>query len=77
MARTVIDIDDEALKSAAEYLGTKTKVDTVNSALRDIAGRARRVEAGRALAESLSHIEDFEAERLAARGQGPDPREAQ
>lgn len=34
MARTVIDIDDAALARAAAILGTTTKVDTVNHALR-------------------------------------------
>ena len=42
MARTVIDIDDEALEEAARLLGTKTKKDTVNAALREIADRQRR-----------------------------------
>jgi len=35
--RTSIDIDDEAMKLAAEELGTSTKVATVNAALRRIA----------------------------------------
>jgi Arc/MetJ family transcription regulator len=35
--RTVIDIDDEALRLAAEELGTTSKVATVNAALRRIA----------------------------------------
>lgn len=35
--RTVIDIDDDALRLAAEELGTTTKVATVNAALRKIA----------------------------------------
>ena len=42
MARTVIDIDDEALEEAARLLGTKTKQETVNAALREIADRQRR-----------------------------------
>lgn len=33
MAKTVIDLDDELLARAAEHLGTKTKKDTVNTAL--------------------------------------------
>ena len=41
--RTVIDINDEALAAAAKVLGTKTKVDTVNRALEDIAGRPTRL----------------------------------
>lgn len=43
MTRTLIDIDDEALAGAALELGTKTKVDTVNKALADIAGRRARL----------------------------------
>jgi Arc/MetJ family transcription regulator len=35
--RTVIDLDDEALRLAAEELGTTSKVATVNAALRRIA----------------------------------------
>ena len=43
MARTVIDVDDESLTAAAEILGTKTKVETVNRALAEIAARTRRL----------------------------------
>ena len=39
MARTVIDIDEGALKRAARELGTKTKVETVNRALQEIGSR--------------------------------------
>jgi Arc/MetJ family transcription regulator len=42
MARTVIDIDEGALKYAMEELGTTTKVDTVNEALRRVAGHRLR-----------------------------------
>ena len=45
MARTVVDIDDEALAAAAAELGTTTKVDTVNRALAEIAARPRRLAA--------------------------------
>lgn len=37
MSRTVIDIDDDALEVAMAELGTKTKVETVNEALREVA----------------------------------------
>ncbi|HEY8471183.1 MAG TPA: type II toxin-antitoxin system VapB family antitoxin [Natronosporangium sp.] len=40
--RTVVDIDDEALAAAAAELGTTTKKDTINTALRLIAGRRER-----------------------------------
>jgi Arc/MetJ family transcription regulator len=43
MARTLIDIDDEALAAAAEVLGTTTKVATVNQALAEIAARPKRL----------------------------------
>ncbi|MGN6795206.1 MAG: DUF2191 domain-containing protein [Streptosporangiaceae bacterium] len=37
MSRTVIDLDEEALSLAREELGTKSKVATVNAALRRVA----------------------------------------
>jgi Arc/MetJ family transcription regulator len=49
MSRTVIDLDDEALEAAAKELGTSTKRDTVNAALREVTARYRRL---RALQES-------------------------
>lgn len=59
MARTVIDIDDEALAAAAAELGTKTKVDTVNAALREIASRRLRIAfLDQAAAGAFSHLSD-------------------
>lgn len=49
MAKTVIDINEEALALAAEALGTKTKKDTVNAALEEIGARVRRQRALEAL----------------------------
>jgi len=46
--KTPIEIDEEALETAAEVLGTKTKKDTVNAALREVGQRLTRL---RALAE--------------------------
>ncbi len=40
--RTVVDIDDEALARAASELGTTTKRDTINAALRYVADRRER-----------------------------------
>jgi len=40
----MIDLDDEALELAARELGTVTKKDTVNAALRFVGGRRRRIE---------------------------------
>ncbi|MFF7068101.1 type II toxin-antitoxin system VapB family antitoxin [Streptomyces pseudovenezuelae] len=43
MSRTVIDLDDEALEEAAKELGTTTKRDTINTALREVTARYRRL----------------------------------
>lgn len=45
MTKTPIEIDDEALAAAAQVLGTKTKKDTVNAALREVSARLRRLQA--------------------------------
>jgi Arc/MetJ family transcription regulator len=42
MAVTPIDLDEEALAAAMAELGTSTKKDTVNSALREVAARNSR-----------------------------------
>ena len=48
MISTTIEVDQEALASAAEVLGTSTMSDTVNAALRQVGQRLVRM---RALAE--------------------------
>jgi Arc/MetJ family transcription regulator len=55
MAKTVIDVNEEALAFAAKALGTKTKKDTVNAALEEIGARVRRQEA---LADLIRLAED-------------------
>ena len=42
MARTVIDLDDELVAEVARELGTTTKKDTVNHALRAVLDNRRR-----------------------------------
>ncbi|MGW4535636.1 type II toxin-antitoxin system VapB family antitoxin [Nocardia sp. NPDC004340] len=42
MSRTMIDIDDEALAEVSGLLGTTTKKDTVNAALRQVIACHRR-----------------------------------
>lgn len=42
MTTTQINLDDASLAEAAEVLGTKTKVETVNSALRAVVRRHRQ-----------------------------------
>jgi len=71
MSATQIDLDDEALAAAMRELGTTTKKDTVNAALREIAGRSRRLAAFRRLAARPTNQEDAEeyfARREAAKG---------
>ncbi|MFG2961960.1 type II toxin-antitoxin system VapB family antitoxin [Streptomyces sp. NPDC048288] len=55
MSRTVIDLDDEALEEAAKELGTTTKRDTINTALREVTARYRCL---RALEEARSLVAD-------------------
>ncbi|MFF4368702.1 type II toxin-antitoxin system VapB family antitoxin [Streptomyces sp. NPDC001594] len=62
MSRTVIDLDDEALAEAARHLGTTTKKDTVNAALREVADRRRRAAAVERMRQMVSDGEiDFGA----------------
>ena len=42
MATTQINLDDDALADAAQVLGTRTKVDTVNTALRAVVAQERQ-----------------------------------
>ncbi|MCX5141615.1 MULTISPECIES: type II toxin-antitoxin system VapB family antitoxin [unclassified Streptomyces] len=42
MSRTVIDLDDELLADVAQALGTGTKKETVNTALREVLDNRRR-----------------------------------
>ena len=51
MTESLIDLDDEALTEAAMLFGTKTKKDTVNTALREAAQRTRRLQALERLSE--------------------------
>ncbi|MDR7278022.1 type II toxin-antitoxin system VapB family antitoxin [Catenuloplanes atrovinosus] len=51
MAKVLIDVDDDALAEASRLLGTKTKKDTVNAALRTTAEQLRRAQALSRLAE--------------------------
>lgn len=57
MSVTPIDLDEEALAAAMAELGTSTKKDTVNTALREVAARNTRQ---RAL-ERLMQLGDAEA----------------
>lgn len=58
--KTPIEIDQEALALAAEVLGTKTKKDTVNAALREVGERLARLRALARLGE-MADRGDFDA----------------
>jgi Arc/MetJ family transcription regulator len=45
MAKTLIDIDEDALAQAQRVLGTGTKRETVNAALANVAAQGSRREA--------------------------------
>ncbi|WP_405132708.1 type II toxin-antitoxin system VapB family antitoxin [Nocardia sp. NBC_01388] len=45
MTVTQIDLDDDALNEAMRLMGTTTKKETVNTALREYAKQLKRVEA--------------------------------
>lgn len=55
MTKILIDVDDEALAEAMTLLGTRTKKDTVNQALRETAQQLRRANA---LAQLATRAED-------------------
>jgi len=61
MAKTLIDIDEETLAAAQEVLGTGTKKDTVNAALRAVAAlAARRRDLQRLVSGGLPDLADDE-----------------
>lgn len=47
MSRTVIDLDDDLLAEVAQALGTRTKTETVDAALREVLENRRRALAGK------------------------------
>jgi Arc/MetJ family transcription regulator len=42
VSRTVVDLDDELVAAVARALGTRTKKETVNTALREVLENRRR-----------------------------------
>ena len=56
MSKTLVDIDDELLEEATTALGTGTKKDTINEALRKVVNE-RRERRAQAL-ENLQRIAD-------------------
>jgi Arc/MetJ family transcription regulator len=59
MAKTLIEIDEEYLAAAQQALGTATKKDTVNAALREVTAlAARRRDLQRLTSHSLPDLDD-------------------
>jgi len=59
MTKTLIEIDDEYLAAAQQALGTTTKKDTVNAALREVTAlAARRRDLDRLTSRGLPDLED-------------------
>jgi Arc/MetJ family transcription regulator len=66
MAKTLIDIDEESLDAAQRVLGTATKKDTVNAALRQVAAlAARRRDLHRLTSGGLPDLQDEDVMRAA------------
>lgn len=60
MAKTLIDIDENLLEAARGVLGTSTKEDTVNSALREVVAMQRRANAVEGLVAWLGRNEPWD-----------------
>ncbi len=45
MAKTLVDVDETALRRASEILGTTTKKDTINTALNEVVTHRERADA--------------------------------
>jgi Arc/MetJ family transcription regulator len=66
MAKTLIEIDERYLAAAQRELGTTTKKDTVNAALREVAAlAARRRDLQRLTSGDLPDLEDEDVMRAA------------
>jgi len=64
MTKTLVEIDDEYLAAAQQALGTATKKDTVNAALREVAAlAARRRDLQRLASGGLPDLEDQDVMR--------------
>lgn len=74
--KTPIEIDGEALAAAAEVLGTTTKKDTVNAALREVSQRLLRLRALEqlgAMADRGDFDEFLDAGRVGGRERADQP----
>jgi len=66
MAKTLVDVDEEQLAAAQEALGTATKKDTINAALRQVTAiAARRRDLQRLVSGGLPDLADQDVMRAA------------
>lgn len=66
MAKTLIDVDEEQLSAAQQVLGTETKKDTINAALRQVTAlAARRRDLQRLVSGGLPDLADQDVTRAA------------
>ena len=66
MAKTLVDLDEEQLAAAQEALGTATKKDTINAALRQVTAiAARRRDLQRLVSGGLPDLADQDVMRAA------------
>jgi len=66
MAKTLIEIDEQYLAAAQRELGTTTKKDTVNAALREVTAlAARRRDLQRLTSRRLPDLENEDVMRAA------------
>ncbi|MGH3682143.1 MAG: type II toxin-antitoxin system VapB family antitoxin [Natronosporangium sp.] len=63
MAKTFVDLDDEALAAAARVLSTATKKDTINGALREVGLRDVRAKMLSRFAEDPDYWAQEQANR--------------
>jgi Arc/MetJ family transcription regulator len=75
MAKTPIEIDLEALATAAEVLRTKTKQDTVNEALREVGQRLIRLRALALLGELADPVTSMRSQAWVISLSAPRPQE--
>jgi len=60
VTKTLIDIDEDLLEAARGVLGTSTKEDTVNMALREVVAMQRRADAVESLVKWLGRNEPWD-----------------
>jgi Arc/MetJ family transcription regulator len=79
VTKILVDVDDEALAAAQKVFGTKTKKDTINTALTEAVARVTRLKALEELSElfatgEFDSLMDKKNYRPVPEGHNPIPR---